>query len=184
VTPAEQTSAARSALLRTFRWDRHGHADVWLAFRDGDALATIVRGLVAPWRTSDLTAVVGIESRGFLLGGAAAVELGLGFVAVRKAGSLFAGDHLREDAARDYRGNRHELLMQQGAIAAGERLLLVDDWIETGSQASAVARLVRASSADLVGITVMVDQLPDETAKSLPPVHALVQFDDLPAAPQ
>ncbi|MFG2651295.1 hypothetical protein [Streptomyces sp. NPDC048436] len=71
---------ARDLMLEHFRWIA-GHANVWAIFRDAKALAVVV-ALVAPLRDERVTAVVGIESRGFLLGGAAAVELGVGFVPV------------------------------------------------------------------------------------------------------
>ncbi|MER5687478.1 hypothetical protein [Streptomyces sp. NPDC002205] len=61
-------------------------------FRDAKALAAVVAGLVEPFRDERITAVCGIESRGFLLGGAAAVELGVGIVPVRKDEGLFLGN--------------------------------------------------------------------------------------------
>ena len=61
---------ARDLLLAHFRWVS-GHADVWRVFRDGDALRGVVTALVDPYRDRGITALVGVESRGFLLGGAA-----------------------------------------------------------------------------------------------------------------
>lgn len=170
---------ARDALLGRFRWVG-GHADVWSVFRDGPALRAVVQGLIEPFRSGQVSAVVGIESRGFLLGGAAAVELGLGFVAVRKAGSLFPGAKLSAVSATDYRGQRSELLLQRDAVSPGDRLLLVDDWAETGSSAAAVAGLVSAAGGQLVAVAVLVDQLSDHARAGLPPVHALVGAADLP----
>lgn len=162
---------ARDALLGRFRWVG-GHADVWSVFRDGPALRAVVHGLVEPFRSGQVSAVVGIESRGFLLGGAAAVELGLGFVAVRKAGSLFPGPKLSAVSATDYRGQRSELLLQRDAVSPGDRLLLVDDWAETGSSAAVVAGLVSAAGGQLVAVAVLVDQLSDHARAGLPPVRA------------
>lgn len=123
---------------------------------------------------------MGIESRGFLLGGPAAVELGLGFVAVRKAGSPFPGPKLSAVSATDYRGRRSEFLLQRAAVSPGDRLLLVDDWVETGSSATAVASLVTAAGGQLVALAVLVDQLSDPARDRLPPVHALVGAAELP----
>jgi adenine phosphoribosyltransferase len=170
---------AKSLLLEHFRWVE-GHADVWRVFRDATALRTIIASLVEPFRAAGITAVAGIESRGFLLGGAAAVELGVGFVAIRKAGALFPGEKMRTVTSPDYRGKQTELLMQRAAIGAGDRVLLVDDWIEIGSQARAVAELVSRCGGQLVAITVMIDQLRDVSRETLPPVHSILLATDLP----
>jgi adenine phosphoribosyltransferase len=170
---------ARELLLAHFRWVS-GHADVWSVFRDGDALRGVVAALVDPYRDRGITAVVGVESRGFLLGGAAAVELGMGFVAVRKAGALFAGHLITEPTAPDYRGHRWQLAMQDDALATDDRVLLVDDWIETGNQALAVSRLVTRLGATLAGISVLINQLPSGTRPDLPPVTSIATYTDLP----
>jgi adenine phosphoribosyltransferase len=172
---------ARIAVQSSFGWER-GHADVWRVFRQPETLAAVVRGLAAPFAGHGMTMVIGVESRGFLLGAAVAVELKAGFVAVRKSGALFPGPKLRQTTdTTDYRGNRHELLLRTEDLRMADRVLLVDDWIETGSQARAVASMVQACGASLVGISVMVDQL-DLTAKQqLPPVHALVTAAELSA---
>jgi len=169
----------RAALLETFRW-HDGHADVWRVFRDARALRQVVRGLVAPFHDSRLTAVAGIEARGFLLGGAAAVHLGVGFIAVRKSGALFPGPKARQKTGRDYRGNHHELLLQRDSVTPGDRVLLVDDWAETGSQARAVQHLLHACGAELTGVSVMVDQLDPATRQALGTVAALTTYADLP----
>jgi adenine phosphoribosyltransferase len=95
--------------------------------------------------------VAGIESRGFMLGTAAALELGVGFVPVRKADGLFPGPKGVAEAGTDYRGNWHTLRLQRAALADGDRVLLVDDWIETGSQrrprSSSWSRAALSSSA-------------------------------------
>ena len=83
-------TTARDLALEHFRWI-DGHADVWAVLRNPVAFAAVVSGLVEPFRGAGVTAVCGVESRGFLLGGAAAVELGVGFVPVRKADGLFPG---------------------------------------------------------------------------------------------
>ena len=125
---------ARGLAFKHFRWN-NGQADVWSMSNDADALAALVRDLALPYRLSGVTTVVGIESRGFLLGAAIAVELGVGFSAIRKDGALFAGDRITEQTEPDYRGNTSKLVALRNQFAPGDRALLVDDWIETGSQA-------------------------------------------------
>ena len=67
-----------------------------------------------------------------------------------------------------------------GALAAGDRALLVDDWVQTGSQARAVGDLVARLRASLVGISVLVDEASDGARAGLPPVRSIVSFEDLP----
>jgi adenine phosphoribosyltransferase len=177
---AMDVAAAREALLRTFRWDG-GHADVWQVFADREAFPLVVAGLVEPWRDRLVTRVIGIEARGFLLGGAAALALGVGFVAVRKAGGLFPGPKLVVEADGDYRGIRHTLRMQR-LLEPDDHVLLLDDWAERGSQARAVRELVESAGATFLGVSVMVDQLADDMRAQLVRVTSLVTADELPGA--
>ncbi|AUG80830.1 Phosphoribosyltransferase [Kitasatospora sp. MMS16-BH015] len=170
---------ARTLVLEHFRWI-DGHADVWRIFRDPTALAAVVAGLAAPFAGLGVTAVCGVESRGFLLGAATAIQLGVGFVPVRKPGGLFPGEKLTHRAAPDYRGLRHELRLQRAALTPADRVLLVDDWIETGSQATAVRSLVEAGGSNWAGSSVIVDQT-DEAHRRALNVHGLVTMADLPA---
>lgn len=171
---------ARDLVLDRFAWI-DGHADVWAVFRDAEALRTVVAALAEPFRADGITAVCGIESRGFLLGGAVAVELGAGFVPIRKAGGLFPGAKVTRTTAPDYRGVVNTLRMQRAALAPGDRVVLVDDWIQTGSQAEAVRALVAECGAELVGCGVLVDELTDQRRSEVGPVHALVRAAELPA---
>jgi adenine phosphoribosyltransferase len=170
---------AREALLRQFRWI-DGHADIWAAFRHGPTFATLVADLAESCHDLAADAVVGIESRGFLLGGAVAAQLGIGFVAVRKSGALFPGEKLARRTEPDYRANTTELLLQRAALTEGDRIVLVDDWLQTGSQARAVQAMIAEGGAELVGCAVLVDQLADTARDQLPPVRAVLRGTDLP----
>lgn len=172
-------TTARGLALEHFRWI-NGHADVWAIFRDAKALAAVVRGLVDPFRGEQITAICGIESRGFLLGAAAAVELGVGFVPVRKSDGLFPGDKVTRLTAPDYRSLRHTLRLQRHSLGPGDRVVLVDDWIETGSQAVTVKGMVEECGASWVGCSVIVDQLTTESKHALGTVHALLASGELP----
>jgi adenine phosphoribosyltransferase len=172
-------AAAKDLALTRFRWVG-GHADVWSIFRDAEALAAVVAALAEPFRGEKVDAVCGVEARGFLLGAAVAVELGAGFLPVRKGTGMFPGEKTFGQTAPDYRGLRHTLRLQRSALAAGDRVLLVDDWIETGMQASTVRSLIEQCDAAWVGASVLVDQLTDEMRKELAPVHAVLAADELP----
>lgn len=172
--------AAKDLALDRFRWVG-GHADVWAVFRDARSLAAVVAALAEPLRGERVDAVCGVESRGFLLGAAVAVELGAGFLPVRKGTGMFPGEKTFGQTSPDYRGLRHTLRLQRGAINAGDRVLLVDDWVQTGAQAMTVRALIEDSGATWLGCSVLVDQLSAETRKELAPVRAVLTADELPA---
>jgi len=173
------TAPAQELALEHFRWVG-GHADVWSIFRDAKALSAVVAALAEPYRAGGVDAVCGVEARGFLLGAAVAVELGTGFLPVRKGTGLFPGEKTFGQTAPDYRGLRHTLRLQRSAVAEGDRVLLVDDWIETGNQASTVKALIEQCGGLWAGCSVLVDQLDEAGKQSLGPVHAVLSADRLP----
>lgn len=173
---------ARTAVLRTFAW-QGGHADIWRVFRDPTALSAVVNGLVAPFRNR-VDAVAGLESRGFILGGAAATALGVGFIPVRKAGALFPGPKAAAATGPDYRGQTGEIVVQRLSIHRHDQVLLVDDWIETGNQVRTAEHLLRECGAHVSGIAVIVDQLSTSGRESFGSLHALLRADELPPQPQ
>jgi adenine/guanine phosphoribosyltransferase-like PRPP-binding protein len=107
--------------------------------------------------------------------------LGVGFVAIRKAGALFPGPKDRQATAPDYRGIVHELEIQQRALHTNDRVLLIDDWAEEGSQAMAAKRLIEQRGAMFLGLAVMVDQLSDATRTLLGEVRSIVRAAELPS---
>jgi len=168
---------ARDALLSEFEWNA-GHANVWGVFESATTFAAVVAGLADSWADSGVTKVVGVESRGFLLGGAVAIHLGVGFQAVRKAGALFPGQKRTITAAPDYRGVAHVLAIQD-TLTDTDVVLMVDDWAQRGAQALAVRSLVEGSGASFAGLSLMVDQLDDATRARLGRLTALVTADEL-----
>jgi adenine phosphoribosyltransferase len=155
-----------------------GHADVWRLFHEPSQLREITEALVAPFR-GQVTKVAGIESRGFILGTAASLLLDVGFAPIRKGDGLFPGPKVVAEAAADYRGNRHTLRMQRSAVAAGDQVLLVDDWIETGNQARAAQALVAQCGARLAGVATIASQLAAGDGAELGRLHALIGPDQL-----
>lgn len=173
----DDVAAARAAFLEAFAWHA-GHADVWPVFAHGPTLAAVVEGLAAPWHDQGVTHVVGVEARGFLLGGAVAVRLGVGFVAVRKPGALFPRGTLTATTGPDYRGAEQQLRMQD-VLGPGAVVLMVDDWAQTGSQAGAVQSLVERGGARLAGHSLLVDQLDDVVRSRFGRVSSLVRAEEL-----
>jgi adenine phosphoribosyltransferase len=159
------------------------HADVWRLFADGDLLARCAEALVTPYRSDGVTHVAGIEARGFVLGGAAATALGVGFVAIRKEDGHFPGDVLTTAAAPGYNGVAHVLRLQAEAVPAAARVLVVDDWVETGSQVTAARSLLERAGATVVGTSVIVDQADPALRRRLGKFRALIPASELAPPP-
>ena len=169
----------RDELLARFRWIE-GHADVLGLLADPELLAGAVNALADPFADRGVTKVAAVEARGFVLGGAVAVRLDSGFVAIRKEGSIHPGAKLERRTGPDWRGQQNVLRIQRDALGKDDVVLLVDDWAETGSQALAAQMLVLDCGASYAGLALLVDQLADEIRASLFPVHAVVRADELP----
>jgi adenine phosphoribosyltransferase len=178
-----QPSYARSVsiandLLTRFRWV-DGHADVWRLFVDREFFPRMIAALADPFRDGAITKVAGIEARGFIVGAAVAAELRAGFVAIRKEGGIFPGQKLTQATPPDYRGNSTTLRLQRSSLTHHDRVLLVDDWFETGSQALTAKSLIENAGAVFVGASVIVDQLDPEIRPLLGQFSALVRSDAL-----
>jgi len=158
--------------------DGEGLGNMWPVFYDAPLFARVVAELSAPF-AGRVDKVAGIESRGFLLGAAVAARLGVGFVAIRKSDGLYPGETLTALTASDYRGRQHTFRLQRAAVQAGERVGLVDDWFETGSQGLIARALVEEAGAVYAGASIIVDQLSGERRRALAPCHALVHAREL-----
>lgn len=170
--------ATRDLLLQRFAWV-DGHADLWRLFYDAALFPAVVAGLSEPFRGQGVTKVVGLEAKGFILGGAVAIQLQAGFVAVRKPGGLFPGEKLKTRTAADYRGNQEILSLQRASLGAGDRVILVDDWFEKGSQALAAKTLVSQSGATYLGSSIVVDQMDHRVRAEIGNVHRLIDASEL-----
>jgi adenine phosphoribosyltransferase len=162
-----------------FQWI-DGHADVLSPLADGAFLGRAVAALAEPFRDAGVTKVAAVEARGFIVGAGVALRLGVGFVPMRKEGAIFPGVKASHLADPDWRGRRHVLQVQRDALDANDRVLLVDDWAELGSQALAARWLVEECDATWAGLSLLVDQLRDDVRAQLEPVHAVVRHDELP----
>jgi adenine phosphoribosyltransferase len=115
------------------------YRDITTLLKDAVGFKLAIDTLAHRYAAGRIDKVAGIESRGFIIGGALASRLGLGFVPVRKSGKL-PGEKLGRDYTLEYGADRVE--MHADAIARGERVLLVDDLVATGGTAEAAASLV------------------------------------------
>lgn len=131
-----------------------GFKDITPVLADADGFADAMAELADPWRGTVLDAVIGVESRGFILGAALARELGVGFVPVRKPGKLPART-LTLDYALEYGSDRLEI--HADALPEGARVLVVDDVLATGGTLRAAVALARQQGAQVIGATVLVE---------------------------
>lgn len=147
-----------------------GHADVLGAVADARMLRRCAQALAAPFADADVSKVAGLEARGFIFGVATALELGAGFVPVRKPGGIHPGPKAKLVTAPSWRGESVTLEVQRAAISPDDRVLLVDDWAETGAQALAAKQLIEECGGRYIGLSLLVDQLENETRAALAPV--------------
>jgi adenine phosphoribosyltransferase len=129
--------------------------DITTLLRDGEGFRQAVALLAKAWCGID--AVAGIEARGFILGGAVAEKLGVGFIPIRKKGKLpwkAIGQHYELEYGADV------IEMHEDAVGANETVLIVDDLIATGGTAEAAVKLIRRAGAQVGGAAFVVN-LPD-----------------------
>ncbi len=149
--------------------------DITPVLADRTLLRRTVRAMAAPFEGLFVSHVVGVESRGFILGAPIALELGAGFIPVRKPGKL---PHRTASAeyALEYGTDRLEI--HADACAPATRVLVVDDVLATGGTAAATSRLVEQLGAVVVGCSFMMDLsfLPGRDAMRGRRVESLVTF--------
>jgi adenine phosphoribosyltransferase len=128
--------------------------DITTLLADPRGFRDTVDALAAPYMGEDIDTVVGIESRGFILGAAVANALGCGFVPIRKPGKLPART-VRESYALEY--GTDSLEMHDDAVGSGTRVLIVDDVLATGGTAAAATKLVRQLGGDLRALAFLIE---------------------------
>jgi len=128
--------------------------DITPVLRKGDLLGEVIQDMCSPFRSLGVTHVLGIEARGFILGGAAATTLGAGFVPARKPGKL---PWERTTESYDLEYGSDALEAHRDAFTRGDRVLVVDDVLATGGTARAAGQLVRTLGAELAGWTFLLE---------------------------
>ena len=131
--------------------------DVTTLFADARGFRMAIDQLLHPYAGEEIDKVVGLEARGFILGGAIAHQLSVGFVPIRKKGKL-PGATIAQDYTLEYGTATMEV--HDDALQPGEKVLLVDDLLATGGTAEAGIKLIEQLGAEVVGCAFIVD-LPD-----------------------
>ena len=140
--------------IPNFPQDGVSYKDITPLLKDPAGLSTAVQAMLKPFVDAEVDLVVGIEARGFVFGAPIALELGCGFVPVRKPGKLPAAT-LSRDYALEY--GKTSLEIHTDAIAPGQKVLVVDDVLATGGTLVATCQTLEALGAVVVGISVLAE---------------------------
>jgi adenine phosphoribosyltransferase len=149
--------------------------DVTPLLGDARALGAAVQGLAEPFHGLGVEQVMGIESRGFVLGTPVALALGAGFALVRKAGKL---PWKTRQVTYDLEYGTDTVEMHVDAVHPGQKVLVVDDLIATGGTAAAAVKLAREAGAEVVGCAFLIEltALDGRRRLGVDTVHVLLRY--------
>ena len=151
--------------------------DITTLIKNGPALDEVARQLAGHFRKKNPDVILGVESRGFIIGTAVALKLGIGFVPARKKGKLPA-ETTSEEYELEY--GTDSLEIHTDAIQPGQKVLFIDDLLATGGTAEASGRLIRQAGGEGVGYGFMIDLAFLNGASRLTDseVFALIRYDE------
>jgi len=149
----------KSRIRTVADWPKKGvmFRDITTLIKDPVGLKLCLDDFVERYKDKEIDVIVGIDSRGFILGGALAYLLGKGFVPVRKKGKLPAET---ESESYDLEYGTDTIEIHKDAIAPGQKIVIIDDLIATGGTALAASKLVKKLGGEIIELAFIVD-LPD-----------------------
>ncbi len=130
--------------------------DITTLLKHPEAFRKIIDELIEKYESANISKIVGIESRGFILGSPLAYRMNAGFVPVRKPGKLPADVY---EVKYNLEYGSSSLAIHRDAITPGERVLVVDDLLATGGTASATVHLIRQLGGEIVEVAFLVELL-------------------------
>ncbi len=143
-----------------------GEKFAWLdptsIYINGEAFHDLLDDLTEPFNSAEVDVVAGLDAMGFVLGAAIATRLGRGFLPIRKAGKLCVNTDAVTFA--NYSGRIQDMEMRQPAFAPGTRVLLVDQWVETGGTMEGAIELVTRQGGRVAGIAAIAIESNERTA--------------------
>src|SRR5256714_4344555 len=150
--------------------------DITTLLKDGPAFRYVIDAIAGRYQRERVDVVVGIESRGFILGGALAHQLNAGFVPVRKLGKL-PGKTIEVEYELEY--GRDALAVHEDAIKPGQRVLAVDDLLATGGTMVAALQLIEQLGGHVVGVAFLIELafLHGRDKLKNCPLHSLIVYD-------
>jgi adenine phosphoribosyltransferase len=166
------------SLIRTIPdWPTPGvmFKDITPALGDPEALFDLIECLAQPFLDTDITHVVAMEARGFILGAPVAILLNAGFIPLRKPGKL---PHQTYSESYSLEYGINELQMHVDALDADARVLIVDDVLATGGTAAAAERLIAAAGATVVASAYVLELVfLNGRAQLSNPIHSLMAIE-------
>ena len=149
--------------------------DITPLLQNAAGLKATLDALAKPFEGKGITAVAGMESRGFIFGVPVAERLGVGFVPVRKPGKL-PSDTVSEEFTLEYGTDTLEI--HADALQPGDRVLIIDDLLATGGTARATINLIRKLGAEVAGVGFVIELafLDGKAALGDTPVHSLISY--------
>ena len=166
MAPAEKGPRDDRWYLRLMAPNTKGDKFAWLdptsIYINGAAFHDLLDDLVADLDGVRADVVGGLDAMGFVLGAALAGRLGVGFLPIRKAGKLCVDTD--KVSFTNYSGRTQDMEMRLPAFAPGTRVLLVDQWIETGGTMSGAAELVERQKGVVAGLVAIAIEETDQSA--------------------
>lgn len=149
--------------------------DITTLLRDKQGFRHTIDALVEPFADQSIDMVVGVESRGFIIGGAVADRLGAGFAPVRKKGKL-PSTTVQETYDLEYGTDCLEI--HSDAVEPGQRVLIIDDVLATGGTAAATTALVRRLGGDVRALSFLVELefLNGRSKLGLEEIHSVLKY--------
>lgn len=142
----------------------HQRCDISGLFSDQLVFSNLIKDLIKPFKNVEFDKIVALDALGFILGGAIALKTKKPLALIRKAGKLPSNPNsLVKIDFKDYTGSLKSFEMYRDSIKKGDRILLVDEWIETGSQVKAAIKLIEQRGGIVIGISSINAEINDNT---------------------
>lgn len=150
--------------------------DITPLLKDGEAFSRVIKTIAQKYRNARVDAVLGVEARGFIFGGAVAHELGVGFLPVRKPGKL---PYKTTSVTYELEYGTDTLQIHQDAVKKGDRIIIVDDLLATGGTVAACCKMVEGLGGEIVGISFVIELAFLKGREKLPgrDVVSLIRYD-------
>jgi len=149
--------------------------DITPLVQDPDCLRLAVTELIKPFKNANITAVAGMEARGFIFGSLVAWELNVGFIPLRKPGKL---PYDIQSVSYSLEYGEASLEAHIDAIKPGDKILLIDDLLATGGTAQASCQLVEKLGGEVVACAFVIElaMLDGRSQLKNIPIHSLIQY--------
>ena len=150
----------------------HEEISIYSPWTDKNLFKKIIDELSHPFLKLQVDKVLGVEARGFILGGAVAYKINAGFVLARKRNKMYAYHYYKNavfsEEFIDYSGKKKGLEIETGGkgIKKGDRVIIIDDWYGKGAQGNAAIRLVERAGGKVVGVGIMLDEMDEDAERN------------------